>query len=69
MVCATAHTNRAADWKVPTTFIYGTDDWMDYRAAQEARKLMNVPTELIRVPQACDSIVSVLDYMQHTCVS
>eukprot|EP00246_Nothoceros_aenigmaticus_P012293 TRINITY_DN3763_c0_g1_i3.p1 TRINITY_DN3763_c0_g1~~TRINITY_DN3763_c0_g1_i3.p1 ORF type:complete len:378 (+),score=53.43 TRINITY_DN3763_c0_g1_i3:367-1500(+) len=43
---------RAEDWKVPTTFIYGVDDWMDYQAAQEARKLMNVPTELIRVPQA-----------------
>ncbi|KAM7273913.1 hypothetical protein ACFE04_028577 [Oxalis oulophora] len=44
--------HRASEWKVPTTFIYGTEDWMDYEGAQEARKLMNVPCQIIRVPKA-----------------
>ncbi|KAL5706575.1 1-acylglycerol-3-phosphate O-acyltransferase [Ranunculus cassubicifolius] len=43
--------HSASDWKVPTTFIYGFQDWMDYRDAQEARKDMKVPCEIIRVPQ------------------
>ncbi|KAL8059149.1 hypothetical protein ABFX02_03G067500 [Erythranthe guttata] len=42
----------APEWKVPTTFIYGFQDWMNYQGAQEARKKMNVPCEIIRVPQA-----------------
>ncbi|CAJ2642986.1 unnamed protein product [Trifolium pratense] len=42
----------APEWKVPTTFIYGTEDWMNYEGAQEARKQMKVPCEIIRVPQA-----------------
>ncbi|MQL91764.1 hypothetical protein Taro_024381, partial [Colocasia esculenta] len=42
----------ASDWKVPTTFIYGYQDWMDYRGAQAARADMKVPCEIIRVPQA-----------------
>ncbi|KZV48519.1 putative 1-acylglycerol-3-phosphate O-acyltransferase [Dorcoceras hygrometricum] len=43
----------APEWKVPTTFIYGVQDWMDYKGAQDARKRMkNVPCEIIRVPQA-----------------
>ncbi|KAK4429333.1 putative 1-acylglycerol-3-phosphate O-acyltransferase [Sesamum alatum] len=42
----------ASEWKVPTTFIYGFQDWMDYQGAQEARKHMKVPCEIIRVPQA-----------------
>jgi len=42
----------APEWKVPTTFIYGHHDWMDYEGAVEARKRMNVPVEIIRVPQA-----------------
>lgn len=41
----------APDWKVPTSFIYGVEDWMDFRGAEEARKRMNVPCEIIRVPQ------------------
>ncbi|KAG5543099.1 hypothetical protein RHGRI_015994 [Rhododendron griersonianum] len=41
----------ASEWKVPTTFIYGHDDWMSYEGAQEARKYMKVPCEIIRVPQ------------------
>lgn len=42
----------APEWKVPTTFIYGYEDWMNYEGAQEARKHMKVPCEIIRVPQA-----------------
>ncbi|XP_027355159.1 probable 1-acylglycerol-3-phosphate O-acyltransferase [Abrus precatorius] len=42
----------AYEWKVPTTFIYGFQDWMNYQGAQEARKHMKVPCEIIRVPQA-----------------
>ncbi|KAL8514638.1 hypothetical protein ACS0TY_013646 [Phlomoides rotata] len=41
----------ASEWKVPTTFIYGFQDWMNYQGAQEARKHMKVPCEIIRVPQ------------------
>ncbi|KAK3424881.1 probable 1-acylglycerol-3-phosphate O-acyltransferase [Eucalyptus grandis] len=43
--------HRASEWKVPTTFIYGVQDWMDYQGAQKARKQMEVPCEIIRVPQ------------------
>lgn len=42
---------RAADWKVPTSFIYGTDDWMDYKGAENACKKMTVAKEIIRVPK------------------
>ncbi|CAA2953120.1 probable 1-acylglycerol-3-phosphate O-acyltransferase [Olea europaea subsp. europaea] len=42
----------ASEWKVPTTFIYGFNDWMNYKGAQEARKHMKVPCEIIRVPRA-----------------
>lgn len=41
----------ASEWKVPTTFIYGFQDWMNYQGAQEARKHMKVPCEIIRIPQ------------------
>ncbi|XP_050214212.1 probable 1-acylglycerol-3-phosphate O-acyltransferase [Mercurialis annua] len=41
----------ASQWKVPTTFIYGMQDWMNYEGAQRARKDMKVPCEIIRVPQ------------------
>ncbi|KAI4320957.1 hypothetical protein MLD38_034388 [Melastoma candidum] len=44
--------DSSSQWKVPTTFIYGYQDWMNYRGAQEARKDMKVPCEIIRVPQA-----------------
>ena len=36
---------------MPTTFIYGMNDWMNYQGAVEARKHMKVPCEIIRVPQ------------------
>ncbi|CAI9116868.1 OLC1v1018139C1 [Oldenlandia corymbosa var. corymbosa] len=44
---------RAPEWKVPTSFIYGVQDWMNYKGAQEARDKMDekVPCEIIRVPQ------------------
>ncbi|XP_077220324.1 putative 1-acylglycerol-3-phosphate O-acyltransferase [Tasmannia lanceolata] len=42
---------RASEWKVPTTFIYGYQDWMKFQGAQEARKDMKVPCEIIRVPE------------------
>ncbi|CAA6663181.1 unnamed protein product [Spirodela intermedia] len=43
--------HSASDWKVPTTVIYGCEDWMDYQGAQRAREDMKVPCEIIRVPQ------------------
>lgn len=41
---------RLAQLKMPTVFIYGDHDWMDYRAAVKARKFMSVPTKVILVP-------------------
>jgi hypothetical protein len=41
----------ASEWKVPTTFIYGYHDWMNYQGAQQAQKDMKVPCDIIRVPQ------------------
>jgi len=41
----------ASEWKVPTTFIYGYDDWMSYEGAEKARKDMKVPCEIIRIPE------------------
>ncbi|KAF8406511.1 hypothetical protein HHK36_008600 [Tetracentron sinense] len=48
--------HSASEWKVPTTFIYGNQDWMNYQGAQEARKHMKVPCEIIRVPQVSLSL-------------
>ncbi|KAG9442914.1 hypothetical protein H6P81_018768 [Aristolochia fimbriata] len=44
--------HSASEWKVPTTFIYGYQDWTNYQGAQAARVNMKVPCEIIRVPQA-----------------
>ncbi|GAB4839447.1 hypothetical protein Ancab_028969 [Ancistrocladus abbreviatus] len=44
--------HSASEWKVPTTFIYGVQDWVSYQGAQEARKDMKVPCEIIRIPQS-----------------
>jgi cardiolipin-specific phospholipase len=41
---------RLADLKMPTVFIYGDHDWMDYRAAVKARKFMNVPSKVVLIP-------------------
>lgn len=46
----------APEWKVPTTFIYGYLDWMNYQGAQEAGKHMKVPCEIIRVPEVTLSL-------------
>ncbi|KAB2030963.1 hypothetical protein ES319_D05G270200v1 [Gossypium barbadense] len=29
---------HASEWKVPTTFIYGTEDWVNYQGAQDTTK-------------------------------
>uniref|UniRef100_A0ACD5XUM4 Uncharacterized protein n=1 Tax=Avena sativa TaxID=4498 RepID=A0ACD5XUM4_AVESA len=42
----------SSNWKVPATFIYGEDDWTNYHGAQQARKDMKVPCEIVRIPQA-----------------
>ncbi|KAG0257754.1 hypothetical protein BG011_003780 [Mortierella polycephala] len=44
--------DRLKDLKMPTVFLYGESDWMDYRAAEKAQKSMTVPTVLMRVPNA-----------------
>ncbi|KAF9113314.1 hypothetical protein BGX27_001850 [Mortierella sp. AM989] len=44
--------DRLRDIKMPTIFLYGESDWMDYRAAEKARKNMTVPTDLLRIPNA-----------------
>ncbi|KAH7425861.1 hypothetical protein KP509_11G074200 [Ceratopteris richardii] len=41
----------AADWKVRTSFIYGEDDWMDYRGAVNACRDIPVSKEILRVPK------------------
>lgn len=38
--------------QVPTLFMYGTHDWMDWKAAETARAGMTVPTRMVRVPEA-----------------
>ncbi|KAI9597197.1 Alpha/Beta hydrolase protein [Syncephalis fuscata] len=35
---------------MPTTFIYGDKDWMDYRHAVRAQPHMKVETEVVRIP-------------------
>lgn len=42
---------RLADLSMPVTFIYGSDDWMDHRYAEEASKSMTVPVKIIRIPE------------------
>ncbi|RUS28823.1 Alpha/Beta hydrolase protein [Jimgerdemannia flammicorona] len=44
--------NRLKDIKMPTTFMYGQQDWMDYKAAERAREFMGVPTKVLRIPEA-----------------
>ncbi|KAI7870671.1 Alpha/Beta hydrolase protein [Spinellus fusiger] len=41
--------HRLGGLQMPTTFVYGTEDWMDYRAAEKASKLMKVPVKIIRI--------------------
>jgi cardiolipin-specific phospholipase len=44
--------DRLKDLSMPVAFIYGEDDWMDYRHAEDAAKQMAVPTRIIRVPKS-----------------
>lgn len=44
---------------MPTTFIYGFEDWMDYVHADAARKNMSVPCDIIRVPQVQTEIANI----------
>ncbi|RHZ61861.1 hypothetical protein Glove_345g15 [Diversispora epigaea] len=38
--------------KMPTTFIYGEEDWMDYREAIKVSTRMNVPIKIIQIPHS-----------------
>ncbi|KAG1300083.1 hypothetical protein G6F66_000288 [Rhizopus arrhizus] len=40
---------RLADLKMPTVFIYGEHDWMDYKAAEKAKEHMRVPVKVIKI--------------------
>ncbi|KAF7721126.1 hypothetical protein EC973_005373 [Apophysomyces ossiformis] len=42
--------HRLSQLQMPTVFIYGEHDWMDYRAAEKASKNMKVPTKIVRIP-------------------
>ncbi|ORZ00480.1 Alpha/Beta hydrolase protein [Syncephalastrum racemosum] len=42
--------DRLAQLQMPTIFIYGENDWMDYRAAEKAKQNMRVEAKVIRVP-------------------
>ncbi|KAJ1920440.1 hypothetical protein H4219_001277 [Mycoemilia scoparia] len=48
--------DRVKGLKMPTIFMYGTHDWMDYKGGQEACKKMSVPTKLFQVPNAGHNI-------------
>jgi cardiolipin-specific phospholipase len=41
--------HRLPELKMPTVFIYGAIDWMDYRSAEEASKKMSVYTKIYRI--------------------
>ncbi|KAI8580565.1 hypothetical protein K450DRAFT_236239 [Umbelopsis ramanniana AG] len=41
--------HRLPELKMPTVFIYGTIDWMDYKSAEEAGKKMSVYTKIYRI--------------------
>lgn len=44
--------DRLQELEMPVAFIYGSDDWMDYRHAQEAAAQIKVPVKIIRVPNS-----------------
>ena len=44
--------SRLASITMPTVFLYGSHDWMDYRHAELAREQMTVPTRIVRIPDA-----------------
>ncbi|KAI9490194.1 Alpha/Beta hydrolase protein [Zychaea mexicana] len=41
--------DRLAQLKMPTVFVYGEWDWMDYKAAEQAKVHMKVPVKILRV--------------------
>lgn len=49
--CAPSCGCSAPTWEVPTTFIYGVDDIMDYRAGLKAAKLMRTPVEVLLIQE------------------
>ncbi|KAG0038992.1 hypothetical protein BGZ82_010107 [Podila clonocystis] len=44
--------DRLKDLKMPTVFMYGESDWMDWKAGDKARRTMTVPTAIMRIPSA-----------------
>ncbi|RKP27054.1 Alpha/Beta hydrolase protein, partial [Syncephalis pseudoplumigaleata] len=42
--------DRLPGLRMPTTFIYGEKDWMDYRHAVRVQPRMQVETEVVRIP-------------------
>jgi cardiolipin-specific phospholipase len=44
--------DRLHEIKMPTTFLYGEHDWMDFHAAEKAKTLMKVPVEVKKIPDA-----------------
>ncbi|KAI8819567.1 Alpha/Beta hydrolase protein [Fimicolochytrium jonesii] len=44
--------DRLAKLKMPTVFLYGSHDWMDYRFAVAAAEHMKVPTRIARIAGA-----------------
>lgn len=41
--------HRLAGLQMPTVFVYGENDWMDYKAAEKVKHTMNVPVKIIRI--------------------
>lgn len=41
--------DRLSELCMPVTFIYGSDDWMDHRHAEDVAKRMRVPVKIVRV--------------------
>ncbi|KAI8139653.1 Alpha/Beta hydrolase protein [Fennellomyces sp. T-0311] len=41
--------HRLPKLQMPTVFVYGEWDWMDYKAAEQAKPFMKVPTKVLRV--------------------
>jgi cardiolipin-specific phospholipase len=44
--------DRLPELSMPVTFVYGSDDWMDHRHAEDASMRMRVPVKIIRVPDS-----------------
>jgi len=48
--------DRLPNLTMPVSFIYGSHDWMDWRAAEVCRRHMQVSTTLIKVPNSGHNI-------------